>query len=204
MPETVQNKVFYGLKRLYWFGVTETFDAETGLTTSTYTTPAPWLGAMSLSQAPQGGRTVVRADDSDFFVGNNNSGYSGDLTTARIPDDVKEYLGWETRDADGIGYESANNGNVTKYIGLLWEFQGDQKAIRHGLLRCSLTRPTITSETTPEGDTPNVKGETTTITSTPRPDSDHLVHIFADPKTDATKYAAWYSAVQLPTIPSGN
>lgn len=202
MPTVEQNKVFFGLADLFWAGVTETLDPTTGKTTSTYTTPAPWKGAVSFAQAPQGGKTIFRADDSDYWSGQKNGGYSGDLTTARIPDDVREFLGWETRDADGIAYETEESGSVTKYIALMWRFAADKKAIRHVLYRCSLTRPQITSETTPEGNTPNIKGETTTVTSTPRPDDDHLVHAFADPRTDEAKYNAWYTDVPVPTIPA--
>ena len=195
-----QNKIFYGLAELYWSGVTETRDDVTGITTSSYTTPKAWPGAVSITQAPQGGTTKFRADDSDYWSGSNNGGYSGDLVTALIPDEVKEFLGWETRDSDGIAYETEESGSITKYIALMFRFKGDQKAIRRVLYRCILTRPTITSETTPEGNTPNIKGETTTVTATPRPDPDHLVTSNADPKTDAAKYHAWYSAVQIPTI----
>ena len=195
-----QNKIFYGLAELYWSGVTETRDDVTGITTSSYTTPKAWPGAVSISQAPQGGTTKFRADDSDYWSGSNNGGYSGDLVTAMIPDEVKEFLEWETRDSDGIAYETEESGSVTKYIALMFRFKGDQKNIRRIMYRCSLTRPTITSETTPEGNTPNIKGETTTVTATPRPDPDHLVTSKADPKTDATKYNAWYSSVQIPNI----
>ena len=195
-----QNKIFYGLAELYWSGVTETRDDVTGITTSSYTTPKAWPGAISISQAPQGGTTKFRADDSDYWSGSNNGGYSGDLVTAMIPDEVKEFLEWETRDSDGIAYETEESGSVTKYIALMFRFKGDQKNIRRIMYRCSLTRPTITSETTPEGNTPNIKGETTTVTATPRPDPDHLVTSKADPKTDATKYNAWYSSVQIPNI----
>lgn len=193
-----QNKVYYGLKNIFWFGVTETFDQSTGKTTSSYTTPAPWKGGVSFTGTPQGAKTVFRADDMNFFVANGNGGYSGDMVTARIPDEVREFLGFEKRDADGIGYETGDSGTEEKYIGLLFQFAADQKAIRHGFLRCSLTRPAISGETTPEGDAPNVKGETTTVTITPRPDDDHLLHIFADPRTDVAKYNAWFNAVQLP------
>ena len=201
MP-TQQNKIFYGLADLYWFGITETYDSETGKTTSSYTKPAPWKGAVSLAQNPQGGKTIFRADDSDYWSGSKNSGYSGDLVTARIPDDVREYMGFESRDGDGVGYETEDSGSEEKYIGIMFRFAADKKAIRHTLLRCTMTRPAITSETTPEGNTPNIKGETTTITSTPRPDDDHLVHVFADPRTDATIYDKWFDEVQLPDIVS--
>ena len=197
-----QNKVYYGLKNVFWFPVVEVYDPATGKTTSSYGTPAPWKGGVSFTQTPSGGKTVFRAEDSDYYTGQRNSGYNGDLVTARIPDEVREYMGWETRDANGIAYETEDSGSVEKYIGLMFQFAADQKAIRHTLFRCSLTRPAISGETTPEGNTPNIKGETTTVTSTPRPDDDHLVHDFADPRTDATKYANWFSAVQLPSVVS--
>ena len=199
MP-TQQNKIFYGLADLFWSGVTETLDPSTGITTSSYTIPAPWPGMVSFAQTPQGGKTVFRADDSDYWSGSKNGGYSGDLVTAMIPDEVKEFLGWEQRDENGIAYETEDSGSVTKYIALMFRFAGDQKAIRRILYRCSLTRPAISSETTPEGNTPNIKGETTTVTATPRPDPDHLVTAKADPKTDAAKYNAWYQQVQVPNL----
>lgn len=202
MPTVEQNKIFYGLADLYWSGVTETLDESTGITSSSYTTPKKWPGAVSFAQAPQGGKTIFRADDSDYWSGSKNGGYSGDLVTAMIPDEVKEFLGWEQRDSDGIAYETEDSGAETKYIALMFRFAADKKAIRRIMYRCSLTRPQITSETTPEGNTPNIKGETTTVTATPRPDPDHLVTAKADPKTDTAKYNAWYSAVQIPNTGS--
>ena len=199
MPDVQQNKLHYGLKNVYYSKVTEVTDGSGNVATS-YSTPAPWIGAVSFSGDPQGSRTVTRADDSDYFVSNPNGGYSGTIEVYEVPDDLAEWCFGEARDTNGIAYETAKSGVTTRYIALLFQFAADQKAIRHVMFKVSLSRAPIGSETTPEGNTPNPQTISITYTATNRPDADELVRAKADPRTDATKYNAWFSAVQVPAV----
>ena len=202
MSTPTQNKVFFGLAEAFWAPVTENKDPQTGEITTTYGSYESMPGFVSISQDPQGSRSVFRADDSDFYVTNPNSGYSGAVKFARFSDSFREYAFGEKRDADGIGYETSESGTETKYFAFAFRFKGDKKNIRHVFYKCSVTRPSIGSETTPEGDTPNINGEEVTLTSVPRSDPDGLVRSWADPITDTAKYDSWYSSVMLPSIVS--
>lgn len=197
MADAQNNKVKYGLKNVYWSKVTETVDPETNLTASSYSTPEAWPGAVSIGQDPQGDNTVFRADNSDYFSVSRNSGFSGAFVSAMIPDAVREWCFGTRRDNNGVLIEDGKP-NETHYIALMFQFEGDKKAIRHVLFKCSLSRVSITSETTPEGDTPNVQTVSTTITSVPRADADAYCHLEADPLTDAEVYADWFKAVYVP------
>ena len=191
------NKVKYGLKNCVWFPVTETFDATTGKTTTAYGTAHSLPGAVSIAQDPQGDRTVFRADDSDYYVVSANGGYQGALVIADMPDDLREYAFNERRDDNGVMVEDETAGATVKYFAFAFQFAADVKAIRHLLYKCSITKASITSETTPEGNTPNVQTDSLTLTSVPRPD-DGLVHSKADPLTDSTVYDDWFSEVYEP------
>lgn len=198
MPDQNQNKVFFGLAEAHWAPVTEALDAETGLMVSTYGNYTAIPGLVSLSQDPQGSKTVFRADDSDYFSVNPNSGYSGTVKFAKLPDDLRAYCYGERRDNNGVLVESANDAPEQKYFVFAFRFKGDKKGIRHEFLKCSITRPSISSETTPEGDTPNINGEEVTLTSVPRIDADQYVHLSADPLTQATTWENFYDEVYVP------
>lgn len=193
-----QNKVLYGLKNVFYSKVTEAYDDQTGKTTSSYSNPAPWPGAVSIAQDPQGSQTIFRADNSNYFAPNKFAGFSGAFVCALIPEDVRAWCYGVERDANGVLVETGKSGLDTKYIALMFQFEGDKKAVRHLLYKCSLSRPSITGETTPEGDTPNVQTVSVTVTSMPRADEDELAHNEADPLTDGTVYDGWFSAVYAP------
>ena len=201
MATATQNKVFFGLAEAYWAPIeSETKDPVTGNVTTVYGSYEEMPGLVSLSQDPQGSRSVFRADDSDYFVTDPNSGYSGAVKFARFSENFRKYAFGEKRDDDGIGYETANGGNEPKAFAFAFRFKGDQKAIRHVFYKCTVTRPSVSGETTPEGDTPNINGEEVTMTSVPRPDPDGLVRAWADPLTDEAKYNSWFSSVTLPNV----
>ena len=197
MPDVVKNKVKFGLKNCVWWPVTETTDSSTGAVTTTYGTKHTLPGAVSLAQDAQGDRTVFRADDSDFYVTSANGGYSGTLNVAQIPDDLEQYCFDIKRDINGVAVEDDKSGTTVHYFALAFQFAADQKAIRHLLPKCSITKPSITSETTPEGNTPNVQSDSVTLTSVPRPD-DGLAHLKADPLTDPEVYDAWFTTPYMP------
>lgn len=198
MP-TTENKVFFGLAEAHWATVTETKNPTTGAITSTYGSWNAIDGLVSLTQDPQGSKYVFRADDSDYYVKNPNAGYSGAVKFARLPDALREYCFAERRDDNGVAVEAGTD-EETKYIAFGFRFRGDQKNIRHEFLKCSITKPSISGETTPEGDTPNISGEEVTLTSVPRADADKYCHLWADPRTDSAIWSAWYDQVYIPTF----
>ena len=150
-------KVKYGLKNVHY--AVATIDEIDN--TATYGTPKPWPGAVNLSLDPQGGTNKFRADNIDYWIGQSNTGYEGDLETALVPDDFRKDILGEIEDSEGVLVE--NTGAKTKYFALLFQFEHDDKAARHVMYKCSATRPAVAGQTTEEELSPVT--ETVTITS---------------------------------------
>ena len=197
MPD-VKNKVKYGLSNVHYALVTET-ESE-GVVTSSYGPVKSWPGAISLSLDSTAEKSVTRADDSDYFVTFGQGGYEGDLECALIPDDVRTAILGFKEDDDGILVEDSSSFSNVTYIAMMFEFKGDQKAIKHCLYKVSLSRPSIASRTTGENGSIEPQTETVTLTAVPRADADQYVHLQTKPTTDAEVVAAWYTAVPVPTF----
>lgn len=88
--------------------------------------------------------------------------------------------------------ENANK--TTNPFALLFEFDGDVKAIRRCLYNCTCTRPAIASETKEETVDPGT--EALTITNSPRKDG--LVKVQTGPDTADGTYTGWYNKVYEP------
>ena len=76
---------------------------------------------------------------------NNNCGYDGDLELALIPESFRTDVLKETLDSKGVLIE--NSEVELAAFALLFEFDGDQKHIRHVLYNCSASRPGIEGKT---------------------------------------------------------
>ena len=192
------NKIKFGLKNVHYAIATETTDSTTGEITTTYGTVKSWPGAVNISLDPQGTNNPFYADDRVYYRVSKNNGYEGDFESALIPDDVYESILNMERDDDGLLVESASNSNVNVYFALMFEIDGDSKAKRFCLFKCSLSRPSINGATKEEDAEPQT--ETVTITAVPRADEDQYIRVVADEATDATLYADFYSAVPVPTF----
>ena len=185
------NKVKYGLKNVYY--AVATIDADNK---ATYATPVKWPGARSLTLDAQGDTTKFRADNMNYWIGQSNNGYKGDFESALIPDSFRQDVLGDIVDGDGATYEDADAKTV--YFALLFQFEGDIKARRHVMYKCSATRPSVSGSTTEE----NIEPQTETLTITA--DSIYVTAVdknvtkaYAD-ETDSA-YANWFSAVHQPT-----
>lgn len=150
-------KVKYGLKNVHYAPA----EIDEINNTATYGTPVPWPGAVNLSMDAQGGRNIFRADNIDYWIGQSNTGYEGDLETALVPDSFRKDILGEVEDSNGVLIE--NTGAKTKYFALLFQFEHDDKAARHVMYKCSATRPAVAGQTTEEELSPVT--ETVTITA---------------------------------------
>jgi phi13 family phage major tail protein len=192
MPAT-PNKVQFGLKNVHYSVVTETQDAQTGEITSTYGAVKAWPGAVNITLDPDSEQNIFYADDMAYYTTNGALVYSGELEMATIPEDVETSVLGHTKDSKGGIAEK--DSDVTKYIALLFEFNGDQGATKHALYRVMLGRPSMEGSTTEES--VEVKTQTLSFTASARPD-DGLCKYKMGPDGDATVYAGWYSAVPTP------
>lgn len=185
------NKVKYGLSNVYYAVMSE--DAQGAIT---YATPVAWKGAVNLSLDAEGDVTKFRADNIDYWVGQSNNGYSGDLESALVPDSfITDVLGNVDDQSDVVVELAAGQ---TKHFALLFQFEGDASATRHVLYNCTASRPSVGSETT--GETTEPVTETVSITATSIPSTalnGDIVKAKCD--SDSAAYDTWFSAVYIPS-----
>ena len=186
MSVATKNKVKFNLKNVHYAKLTLADDG-----TPSYGAPVAIPGAVSLSLDANGEPENFYADGIAYYVINNNMGYDGDLEVALIPESFRKDILKEGLDANGVLVENSEV-NLEKFA-LLFEFDGDQKHIRHALYNCSASRPGIEGNT--NEDSKEVQTETLTIKATPLPDG--RVKGKTGDTTDSTVYSNWYNAVYL-------
>lgn len=197
MPETA-NKVKYGLKNVYFAPITA--ESEAGV--PTYGTPVAWPGAVNLSLDAEGDTNAFRADNIDYYVTASNNGYSGSLETALIPDSFRTAVLGEKTDTAGMIVEDAEANPVP--FALLFQFEGDQKAIRHVLYNCTCSRPSLAGNTKEESIDPQTESLTISATSAKLFATDDREYVKARTSLDAVTsvYEDWFESVYIPTAPT--
>lgn len=183
------NKVKYNLKNAHYALLTIAEDGEVS-----FGTPTPIPGSVSISLDANGEPENFYADGIAYYVINNNMGYEGDLELALIPESFRTEVLKEELDDKGVLIENAQV--ELESFALLFEFDGDQRHIRHVLYNCAASRPGIEGKT--NEDTREVQTETLTIKAMPL--SSGLVKAKTGNTTDATVYNDWYKSVYMPTI----
>lgn len=184
------NKVKYNLKNVYAAKLTVT--ATGGETTYKYEAPKAIPGAVSISLDAEGESSPFYADGIVYFRSVANNGYSGDLEIALIPEWFRTEILQETLDGKGVLIETSDKSENVSFA-LLFEFDGDENAIRHVLYKCTCSRPSLESET--KEDTIEPGTEKLSITADPR--ADGLVKARTGDTTDSATYDGWYKAVYV-------
>ena len=189
------NKVKYNLKNVHAAKLTKGDDGN-----FTYDTPQAIPGAVSISLEAEGDSSPFYADGIVYFRSTANNGYSGDLEIALIPEWFRTEILQEVKDNNGVLVEHSDV-SESVYFALLFEFDGDIKAIRHVLYNCTASRPSIESETKEETIEPGT--ETLSLTADPREDG--LVKSRTGDDTTDSVYRNWYQAVYVPqeSAPTG-
>lgn len=85
------------------------------------------------------------ADGYAYYTVSNNMGYEGNLELAMALESFRTDVLKEELDENKVLIENANV--ETANFALLFEFDGDQKKIRHVLYNCAASRPGIESQT---------------------------------------------------------
>ncbi len=184
------NKVKFNLKNAHYALLTI---AEDG--TFSFGTPVAMPGSVSIALDANGEPENFYADGVAYYVINNNMGYEGDLELAMIPESFRTDILKEEMDSKGVLIE--NSEVELASFALLFEFDGDQKHIRHVMYNCSASRPGIEGKT--NEDSKEVQTETLTIKATPL--ANGMVKAKTGDTTDATVYGDWYKTVYLPAAP---
>ena len=188
-----KNKVKFGLNKVHYAKITG-WSADD---VPTFAPPVRIPGAVSLSMDVNGENENFFADNSVYYVINNNAGYTGDLEIALIPESFRTGILNETSDSNNVLVENSNS--QVGHFALLFEFDGDQKKIRHVLYNCSASRPSIASKTNEA----SKEVQTEKLTIKARPLANGLVKAKSGDTTKATAYNNWYKAVYQPDAVGG-
>lgn len=186
------NKIKYNLRKVHYAVITV---SEEGAVT--FDTPVPIPGSVNLSLDAQGEITKFYADGITYYQAAANNGYEGDLEVALLPESFRIDVLKETLDSKKVLVENSEAKQAA--FAFLFEFDGDEKAIRHVLYNCVATRPSVASQTKEESIEPTT--ETLTISATPLANGN--IKAKTGNETDVTAYNGWYSAVYVtpPTTP---
>ena len=187
----MENRVTFGLKNVHYAVITEGAEGA-----DTYGTPKPLRGATELTFEPRGEASDFYADDMLYYSTTTNQGYEGTLSVALLPTDFRvDVLGDVL--TDGVLTESSNA--KTKRIAFMFEFDGDQKATRHVMYNCTVSRPGFGSATKTETSEPG----TSELTFVAAPRQDGVVKRSTTAEATEAVYGGWYDTVFNPeTAPS--
>lgn len=191
---TASNKVKFGLKNVYY--AKATFDEDGN---ATYATPIRIPGAVNLSLDAEGEPEIFYADDIAYYVISNNSGYTGDLEIALVPDSFRTDILNEVVDSNGV---YAENTNVeVEHFALLFEFSGDKNKIRHVFYNCTCSRPGVESATIE--DSKEVQTETLSLVASALANGYVKAKTSQSVDTTNTTYTGWYDEVYVPVVAEG-
>lgn len=180
------GKIRYGIKNAHYAKITR---STQGIT---YGTPVALPGARALSLEAQGESTDEYFDDILWFHADSNSGYSGTLELADLPESFYTDILNESVDSSDVRSEYANA--AQNEFALLFEFsyagEPGLTGSRVCFYRCVAGRPSETHT----GKQKNITADTVTlpITAMPR-ETDELVKAVV--KSTSTAYAGFLSAV---------
>ena len=108
---------------------------------------------------------------------------------ALFTDEIRKILLSETEDANKVLIEDADAKPVS--FALLFEIDTDEKGYRFCFYNCSITRPSVESETTEE----TIEPGTETGTVSCAPDENGIIRAKTTASTDESIYNGWYDNV---------
>lgn len=179
-----KNKVRYGLENLHFAYMKQ--DGE-------WETPIHIPGLVGFNANPDENDVEFYADNIKYYFRKVNNGYTGDVETALIPDEVlAEVLGWIIDSSDVLVEVSDAK---ARPFALLAQIQGDAKNRRFVYYNCQGGRPGQSSTT--QGSSADPQTETMPLEILPiRVGENYLVKAVAEQGTAA--YANWFNNVYQP------
>ena len=186
------NKIKYGIKNVYY--AVATIGANNA---ATYDTPVALPGAVSLTLDQEGENNIFYADNIAYFSTYANNGYTGSLELALVPDYFRKDVLGEILDNKSVLAEDQNAPSV--HIALLFQFEGDTKAVKHVVYNCIASRPSVSGNTkeasiSPETETINLTATSIYVSALNK----DIVKSRTTDSTDSTTYSGWNSAVYVP------
>ena len=186
----MKNKIKYGLKNVYYAKITDTAGVIT------YGTPTAIKGAVNIALSGLSNAIDIAADDNEVYATmSENKGYDGDIEFQIFPDSAKVDILGATLNTDNVLVESKTD--KPDPVALMFEFQGDSKAVRHVLYNCLISKPNIESGTKGE----NIENKTDTLAVKCRPAIDTgLIKGKTSEETTALVYDGWFTDVYIETV----
>ena len=186
------NKIKFGLSNVHYAIATIANDG-----TASFATPVAIPGGVSLSMDPQGDDDPFYADNIEYWTGNRNTGYEGDLEIALVPESFETAVLGSVVDDNNVIIEDADAEAV--HFALLFQFEGDKNATRHVLYNCTAKRPPVAGNTKedttkPETQTLNLKSAAIYNAKLEK----NIVKARTKPSTTASVYDDWYTTVYQP------
>lgn len=161
-----------------------------------YDKPVHVPGAVEITSEAQGDQSTFYADNVAYYTANANGGYSGEITMALVPDDVKaKMLGWYV-DQNGALIEDADG--VPTPFAMMFEVEGDKHKRRCVLYNVTASRPNTDDKT---------QEESTEVTTEKMPYTATIATVAGVRVTRAhmepneknsEQYEAWYTSVYKP------
>ncbi|MCQ9211658.1 MULTISPECIES: major tail protein [unclassified Streptococcus] len=180
----VKNKVTFGLENVRWVEIVS--ENPNGLLV--YADEVKRLpGAIELTIDPSGDSSPLKADNINYFILESNDGYSGKLKIANLTDEFCEIVLGEKLDPVTKVMTEVSNA-IKKNIALMFQIEGDAKAIRHVLYNVAIQRPSVGSSTKDGG---NVNTPELSFDASPRP-IDKIVKRRTTEETPTEVYEKWF------------
>lgn len=179
-----KNKVTFGLENVHWVEIIS--EEPNGLLV--YADKVKRLpGAIELTIDPSGDSSPLKADNINYHISESNDGYSGKLKIANLTNEFCEAVLGEKLDPTTKVMTEVSNA-VKKKTALMFQIEGDAKAIRHVLYNVAIQRPSIGSSTKDGG---NVNTPELNFDASPRP-LDKVVKRRTTEETPKEVYDKWF------------
>lgn len=192
MTTVVKNKVTFGLENVHIAPI-ESIDPKSGKITYGDIFKLP--GAVELTLEAKGEVQTFKADNTAYYIAENNDGYTGTLKIAHITDEfATKILGEKLDETTKVLVENANA--TRKEFAIMCQFLGDAKATRIVLYKCSATRPKFATATI-DGD--NINTTELTFSATATPDKKQ-VRSRTTEETPTEVYEKWFEQVFEPSV----
>ena len=182
------NTVEFGLTNVYIAKATKAQDGSVS-----YGTPARLYGGVDLaiSSDTSGSDNIFYADNIAYYrATGGNTGFSGTLEIALLPDWFKTDILGQTKNADDILMETSND--TFSPFAMLYQVDGDATETLRCFYYCEVSRPNENAHTIEDTQTPQTT--TLNITISPRPDTGDIKAQTTDDTATST-ISAWFTAV---------
>lgn len=182
------NTVEFGLTNVYIAKATKAQDGSVS-----YGSPVRLYGGVDLaiSSDTSGSDNIFYADNIAYYrATGGNTGFSGTLEIALLPDWFKTDILGQTKNADDVLMETSND--TFSPFAMLYQVDGDATETLRCFYYCEVSRPNENAHTIEDTQTPQTT--TLNITISPRPDTGDIKAQTTDDTATST-ISAWFTAV---------